>query len=95
MARNTESIIQTKKECYITGSIADLHSHHIFEGSCRKSSEKFGLKVWLRSDWHNLSNCGVHFNKGLDLELKQMAQKKFEETHTREEFRRHFIKSYL
>ena len=35
---------------------------------------------------NNMSNYGVHFNSELDLHLKQECQRKFEETHTREEF---------
>lgn len=99
-----KSIIQEKKECFIcrmnynVETISALHEHHIFEGTGRrKQSEKFGLKVWLCVRHHNLYNGSeaVHFNKALDLELKQLAQKKFEETYTRDEFRKHFIKSYL
>ncbi len=37
----------------------------------------------------------IHYQKQLDLELKQLAQKKFEESHSREKFIEHFIKSYL
>lgn len=71
-----KSIIQTEKECYVTGSTINLHEHHIFEGSNRKQSEKYGLKVWLRADFHNMSDRGVHFDKAFDLSLKRMAQKK-------------------
>ena len=42
-----------------------------------------------------MSNQGIHFNKELDTSVKQMAQEIFEETHTREEFREIFGKSYL
>lgn len=98
-----KSIIQDKKECFICRLNYDvetpvgLHEHHIFEGSGRrKQSEKYGLKVWL-CHRHHISDTrfGVHFQKQRDLELKQLAQRKFEETHTREEFRKHFRKSYL
>ena len=90
-----KSILQDEKECYITGSICDLHEHHIYPGKNRKISEKYGFKVWLRSDWHNMRDYGVHFNKNLDLRLKQECQAKFEETHTREEFIKLIGKSYL
>ena len=81
-----KSILQNEKVCYVTGSPLDLHEHHIFMGPNRKISEKYGFKVWLRADWHNMSDYGVHFNSELDLHLKQECQRKFEETHTREEF---------
>ena len=49
-------------------------------------AKEYGFWVYLREDWHNMSNYGVHFNSELDLFLKQDCQMKFEETHTREEF---------
>ena len=91
-----ESIIQKEKCCYVCRTTYDLHDHHIFYGtSNRKQSEKHGLKVWLCGRDHNMSNNGVHFNKELDTELKQLAQRKFEETNTREEFMAAFGKSWL
>ena len=40
------SIMQTRKECYITGSTYNLHKHHIFEGTGRRSqSEKYGCHL--------------------------------------------------
>lgn len=91
-----KSILQTEKECFVCKTTYNLHDHHIFYGnSNRKNSEKHGLKVWLCGYDHNLSDAGVHFNKELDLELKQHAQRVFEETHTREEFRAIFGKSWL
>ena len=81
-----KSILQSEKVCYITGSPLRLHKHHIFMGPNRKISEEYGCWVYLREDWHNMSNYGVHFNSELDLFLKQECQRKFEETHTREEF---------
>ena len=72
-----KSILQDKKECFLTGATYDLHEHHVFFGTGnRKISEKYGLKVWLRADLHNMSDEGVHFNKELDLQLKRMAQEK-------------------
>lgn len=91
-----DSIIQTEKACYICGNTIDLHSHHIFYGQKNhKWSEKYGLKVWLCPPHHNMSNAGVHLNKALDTEIKQIAQRKFEETHTREEFMKIFGRNYL
>ena len=90
------SIIQSEKKCYITGDTNNLHSHHIFGGANRKLSEKYGLKVWLRADWHNMSNYGVHFNRELDLQLKKTAQLCWEEKFgSRQDFRRIFGKSWL
>ena len=90
------SIIQAKQECLVCRTTYNLHSHHCIGGTAnRKQSEKYGLKVWLCVRHHNMSNEGVHFNRELDLKVKRLAQRKFEETHTREEFRAAFGKSYL
>lgn len=90
-----KSILQDEKVCYVTGSVCDLHEHHIFFGKNRRISEENGFKVWLRSDWHNMSSHGVHSNPDLDLRLKQDCQRKFEETHTRDEFMKLIGKNYL
>lgn len=90
-----KSILQTKRECYVCGTIFNLHDHHIYFGSNRQNSEKYGFKVWLCAKHHNMSNEGVHFNKKLDLKLKKECQLKFEETHTRKEFMKIIHKNYL
>lgn len=93
-----DSILQSTRECYVTGDTNGLHKHHIFFGNpLRQISEINGFWVWLRHDWHNGAEYGVHGKDGhvLDLKLKQDCQRKFEETHTREEFRSIIGKSYL
>lgn len=91
-----KSILQNEKECFITGSHENLHFHHIYFGAGRrKISDENGFGVYLRADWHNMADYGVHFNKALDLDLKRICQKKYEETHTREEFMALIGKSYL
>lgn len=90
-----DSILQEERECYITGSPFGLHKHHIFAGSRRKISDENGFWVWLRIDWHNGADYGVHFNKVLDLKLKRACQEAYEETHSREEFITLIGKSYL
>lgn len=87
--------LQDKKECYITHRTDGLHKHHIFGGPLRKWSELYGLYVWLRPEWHNMSDYGVHFNPELDSELKQLAQEKFEQVYNRSEFVQVFGKNYL
>jgi len=90
-----DSILQSSKECYITGATTELHKHHIFFGPRRSASERYGLWVWLRADWHNMADYGVHFSRVLDLRLKQKAQEEFEHTHSHEEFMRIIGKNYL
>ena len=90
-----KSIMQKEKVCRICGTTYNIHEHHVFFGtSNRKQSEKYGLKVYLCYEHHE-GTQGVHHNRDLDIHLKQIAQQKFEETHTREEFRQIFGKSWL
>lgn len=75
-----------------------MHEHHIFFGTgLRKLSEKYGLKVWLRADLHNMSDRGVHFDKKFDLQLKRMAQEKAMKHYgwSIEDFRKIFSRNYL
>lgn len=90
-----ESILQIGKRCFVCGVAYGLHCHHIYGGANRKNSEAYGFKVYLCGKHHNLSNEGVHFNKALDLQLKELCQRTFEETHTREEFMRIIGKNYI
>ena len=91
----SRSIMQTEKECYITGSTEDLHKHHIYPGSRRNASEKWGCWVWLRSDWHNMAGYGVHNDLALDSRLKAECQIEFERRYGHEKFMEVFGKSYL
>jgi len=90
-----DSIMQTEKECYITGATDGLHKHHVYAGSRRKQSEEWGCFVYLRYDWHNGAPYGVHSNHDLDIRLKQQTQEKFEELHGHEQFMKVFGKNYL
>lgn len=72
-----------------------LHSHHIFEAANRRWSEKYGLKIWLCPKHHNMSNEGVHFNKALNLQIKQIAQREFEDTYGHDKFMKIFGRNYL
>lgn len=81
--------------CYYTGS-APVERHHIFGGSNRRNSEKYGFVIPLRPDLHP---NGVHAGndaRQMDINLKQMAQRHFE-THygSRKDFIRVFGKSWL
>lgn len=90
-----KSIMQEEKKCYITGTRNGLHQHHIFAGANRKNADKWGCWIWLRADWHNASNYGVHYNRELDLKLKKECQKKFEELYGHDKFMEVFKKNWL
>ena len=86
-----ESIICNDKECFVCGS-PYVEKHHIYKGvKCRKIADKEGLWIWLCRTHHEK----IHNDRECDLLLMKLGQQKFEETHTREEFREKFIKSYL
>lgn len=90
-----KSILQDEKECFITGSTTCLHRHHIYGGRNRSVSEENGFWVYLRADYHNMSDKGVHFNHELDLALKQICQEEYEKTHSREDFMNLIGRNYL
>ena len=90
-----KSIMQTDRESYLSGRIDNLEKHHVFGGSNRKWSEKYGLWVYLTHDEHNEPPHGVHHNKRIRMQLQAEAQKKFEETYPRLEFMKIFGRNYL
>lgn len=91
-----DSILQSRRECIITGETDRLHKHHIYFGNPnRRISEENGFWCWLRWDWHNGAKYGVHFNHTLDMDLKRLCQREYEKTHGRDEFVRLIGKSYL
>lgn len=63
-------------------------------GDPRKCQDD-GLCVKLCWDHHQHPKTGVHFNRELDVRLKQQAQRKYEETHSHEEFMARYGKNWL
>lgn len=85
------------RECWFCGRVDSLEKHHCLHGTAnRKLADKYGLWVYLCSDCHRGTD-GVHGKRGKerDLTLKKVAQRAFEEKHTRERFRELFGRSYL
>lgn len=92
------SIIHDMKKCFICGTEYNLHKHEVFFGTANRThSIENGLVVALCCFHHNGGGNGkcVHQCREMDLQLKQIAQKKFEETRSREEFIKIFGKNYL
>ena len=82
-------------QCIFTGSWV-VERHHIFGGTYRKKSEKYGFVVPLRPDYHPNGVQAGKNAKEIDLRLKTMAQEYYENHYgTREQFRKEFGKSYL
>ena len=75
-----------------------MEEHHIFGGSNRKKSEKYGLKVGLCGDTcHRNGREAAHQCAATALRLHQSGQRKFmkEQGATVEQFRAMFGKNYL
>lgn len=99
-----KSILQQKDgTCYLCGKLlADpvvhgyTEEHHVFGGTAnRKLSERYGLKVYLCLRHHREGPQAVHNNRANAQLLKADAQRKFEETHTRNEFLEIFGRNWL
>ena len=90
-----KSILQEDTDyCFVCGRYG-TEIHHIFFGtSNRKMSDKYGCVVGLCYE-HHRGNSGVHHNRELDLELKRMAQRRFQEIYTEEQFLAVFGRNYL
>ena len=87
-------LVDDMEQCMLCGA-PNPHVHHVFCGPNRKWSEKYKLTVPLCYLHHNGSNAGVHFDKCLDLALKEMAQRRFKEEYPDENFVAIFGKNYL
>lgn len=95
-----KSIIQNEKECYICGTKNNLERHHVIHGhGLRPLADKYGLTVWLCQGHHrgdmNGNGFAVHFNSGMDLRLKRIAQRAFCERYPDKDFLEIFGKNYL
>ena len=89
-----KSIITDDMEhCYICGAPYP-QMHHCMNASNKKHSEEYGLIVPLCLT-HHTGMFGVHQDPERMLEMRKIGQRKFEETHSREDFIRIFGKNYL
>lgn len=89
------------RTCFLCGrsetSFNRLEVHHIFQGSNRNKSEKYGLTVTLCHSCHNEPPYGAHFNKQTAKYLHRYGQEKCmkEQNWTVEQFVAEFGKNYL
>ena len=91
-----KSILTDDKEdaCYLCGTESEfLDVHHIFGGSVRKTSDKYGLIVHLCRDCHRF----LHDKGGsMMYYLHKKGQMAYEEQiGSRQQFIEEFIRSYL
>ena len=84
-----QEIVENEPYCQLCGSTSYLEIHHIYEGRNRKNSTKYKMLVVLCKKHH----MWVHQTnyKG----FKEEYQRRFEETHTRDEFIKIFGRNYL
>ena len=83
------------EKCYICGKWGKVDEHHVFGGSCRKTSDRYGLVVHLCRDCHSLIHDSDK-GKEMKLYLHQRGQMIYEERFgNRQAFIKEFIRSYL
>ena len=100
---HSKSILPTVKGvCYICAHLYNdwnykpTQEHHIMFGAGqREISEQEGLKANLCEVHHGTSEEGVHGSREMREWLCREAQREYEKTHTREEWREKFKKNYL
>lgn len=81
--------------CYFTGT-SPVERHHIFGGSNRKNSEKYGFIIPLRPNLHPNGVMAGKQAAEIDQKLKNMAREYFLEHYgTLEDFIKVFGKSYI
>lgn len=91
LERNRKSILTNNFEkCFICGGTAS-ELHEIFSGGSRKASMMHDFVIPICRKCHNV----ITINYQLNLRLKKLCQKKFEENGTREQFLSIIHKSYL
>lgn len=89
-----KSLLSNEKECYVCKTTVNLHKHHIYAGYNRQLSEKYGCWVYLCMYHHNGSKYSVHYDRDLDLKLRQECQRAFEKEYD-EAFLEIFGRNYL
>lgn len=83
------------ERCFLCGTWGQLEKHHIFGGSNRKWSEKYGMTVHLCPVCHRDNRRGVHGDAEKMLALHQTGQREFEQKYSHKKFMQIFGKSYL
>ena len=91
----SRSIVQEERECWFCGARVSLEEHHIFAGGAnRKISEKYGLKVYLCHK-HHTGEEGAQYDREKNLQLKRIAQQRFDEIYSHELWMNVIRKNYL
>ena len=90
-------MIMSDKKCFFCGKTDNLQEHHCVGGAAnRKIADKYGLTIWLCVYHHTGGKKSVHQDYSMNLQVKQYAQKYFEENiGDRELWMREFGRNYL
>lgn len=87
-------VISDMDGCYLCGRPREC-IHHIYTGTAnRKISDKHGFILPLCHE-HHTGKDGIHFNREVDLRVRRACQRRYEETHSREDFIKLIGRSYL
>ena len=93
----SKSLFSDERECWLCHS-PEVHKHHVYPGNGRRQiSEREGCWLYLCPAHHNMGEFGVHFDRQLDLAIRQECQRRWMESNeaTADEFREIFGCSYL
>lgn len=84
-------------ECAICGARTRLQYHHCMHGTAnRKTADRYGLTVWLCQNCHErLHSAKEDIWRERDQELKEDAQRRFEDLYGRGQWMQEFGKNYL
>lgn len=94
MAKKLKSIITKDLDhCYFCGA-PEAQIHHIFNGSMKRKSEKYGLIMPLCMNHHTGAE-GVHTIPGKMTATKEFGQRMFELYHPELNFLEIFKKNYI
>lgn len=87
--------MQEDYSCYFCGRTTGLERHHIFAGVAnRKIAEAEGIWCYLCPQCHRGTE-GAQYDKEKNRLLKQDAQRRYEQTHSRREWMELIRKNYL
>lgn len=102
--RHKKSILQDKsdKRCYLCMLLnndysikQNLEVHHVLFGNTHAFAEAEGLKVNLCMNHHRIGPEAVHNNNENAKLLMTIAQKRWEQDHSHEEWMEHVERNYL
>lgn len=76
MLKELETLSEWGAPCsFLSGRSGWIECHHVYGGTLRPLSEKYGLCVYLTHEEHNEAPDGVHFNKKNADDLRARVQK--------------------